>query len=64
MAQVSGGKYYTPAQIEKMANELHFPPQRLQQTREINLWNKWLVLLLFIGLLVVEWSIRRRKGML
>ena len=64
MAQVSGGKYYTSAQIEKMSNELHFPPQQLQQTREINLWNKWLVLLLFIGLLVVEWSIRRRKGML
>jgi len=64
VAQLSGGKYFTPQNFREVANELPVENKEQIRIQEINLWNEWLVLILFLLLLAFEWIIRRRKGML
>ncbi len=64
MAQLSGGVYYTPANFQQLANQLPTEKRQRQRVSDINLWNEWLVLALFLVLLALEWTIRRRRGML
>jgi len=64
LAEESGGHYLTPDRLEDLEKLIQFAPKTWVETREINLWNKAILLLLFIGLLATEWTIRRRKGML
>jgi len=64
VAQLSGGKYFTPENFREVANELPVENKEQIRIQEINLWNEWLVLILFLLLLAFEWIIRRRKGML
>ena len=39
-------------------------PVPIETLPPLPLWNKWPVLLLFLGLLTGEWLLRKRKGML
>ena len=48
----------------EVAKELPIENQEQIRIQEINFWNEWLVLILFLLLLAFEWIIRRRKGML
>jgi hypothetical protein len=64
VAQVSGGKYYTAQNFTDINNELQVEIKEQIRLQEVNLWNEWIVLFLFLFLLAFEWIIRRRKGML
>jgi uncharacterized membrane protein len=63
MAQVSGGKFYTEKNADRLVDDL----KRLKKfaTVEIqrDIWDMPLVLVLLFGLFGLEWWIRRRKGM-
>ncbi len=64
LSALSGGKFYLPSQVGRLSRDLHLENRPLTSETEYNLWNIWLLLVALILLLSVEWSIRRRKGLL
>jgi hypothetical protein len=64
MAEVSGGKFYERDQIGNLVNDLEFTEKREEKTKEIQLWNHPILLILFIGCLSAEWAIRKRAQLL
>ena len=64
-ASVSGGKFYLPHEAETLLSDLprvhsKFP---LDTDPPIPLWNTWPILVLFLGLLAMEWVLRKRAQM-
>lgn len=64
MAEVSGGKFYEKDQIGNLANDLDLSAKEEERTREIQLWNYPLLLILMVGCLSIEWAIRKRAQLL
>jgi hypothetical protein len=64
MAEVSGGKFYEKDQIGNLAADLELSEKQQERTKEIQLWNHPFLLILFIGCLSVEWTIRKRAQLL
>jgi uncharacterized membrane protein len=63
VASVSGGKFYTVNQAERLTNDLKHLQKVVPVDVETDIWDMPIVLMLLFGLLAVEWLIRRRKGM-
>ena len=64
-AKLSRGRFYEIADAGSLAGDL--PPGRqvpIESLPPVVLWNQWWVLLLFLCLLIAEWILRKRKGML
>jgi hypothetical protein len=64
-AAASGGHFYTVADVADILKNL--PPGRpirLESRPPQPLWNSWRLLLLLVALLVGEWLLRKRTGML
>jgi hypothetical protein len=65
VSQETKGRHYTIATADRLLKDLprgrQVPVERLPP---VVLWNKWPVLLLFLTLLVTEWMVRKRKGLL
>lgn len=63
-AQLSGGKLYTLADVDRLADDL---PRGRTTTIEAQsphpLWNQWYSLVLFVGVLTAEWALRKRLGL-
>jgi hypothetical protein len=64
MAEVSGGKFYEKDQIGNLVNDLELTEKKEERTKEIQLWNHPILLILFIGCLSAEWAIRKRAQLL
>ncbi len=64
IANLTGGEYFTSDTISQLPERLQVEGRQKMQITEINLWNEWLTLALLILLLSIEWTIRRRRGML
>jgi hypothetical protein len=64
MAEVSGGKFYEKDQIGNLANDLEFTEKKEERTKEIQLWNHPILLILMVGCLSAEWAIRKRAQLL
>ncbi len=63
-ATTSGGKFYTPVDVDSLTKDLPRPQQvPLDTDPPIPLWNTWPVLVLFLTLLVAEWVLRKRAQM-
>ncbi|MCG2684631.1 MAG: hypothetical protein L6306_13590 [Planctomycetales bacterium] len=63
-AEISGGRYISFETADQLAREL--PPGRrtpIESLPPAPLWNRWPVLALFLGLLIAEWVLRKRGGM-
>jgi len=60
----TSGTYYRPEDVSRLKKDLKFPSRELSSENAYNLWNVWLLLAVIILLFVIEWSIRRRKGLL
>ena len=59
------GRFYRMNQVERLLDDL--PPGRqvpIETLPPETLWNKWWLLTAFLGLIVTEWILRKRKGML
>lgn len=64
-AETTHGKFYTIADAEHLADEL--PRGRrvpIENLPPVELWNRWWLLAPFLALVISEWILRRRKGML
>ena len=63
-AEATGGRYYTFAAAADLLADL--PPSRqvpIESLPPYPLWNRWPLLAAFLGLLVAEWILRKRRGM-
>ena len=64
-ATESQGAFYTITSAGRLLRDL--PEGRqvpIESLEPIVLWNKWPLVLLFVGLLVTEWVWRKRRGLL
>jgi hypothetical protein len=64
-AEVTQGNFYTIGTVDELPTAL--PPGRqvpVETLPPVVLWNRWWVLLVGIGMLVSEWVVRRRNGLL
>lgn len=64
VAAQSGGRYYNERQSPAFLDSLDWTAAVRETLVEIPLWNKTLVLGIFIAALTVEWFVRRRKQLL
>ena len=64
IAEVSGGIFYEKDQVGNFLNDLELVEKQEERTREIQLWNHPIFLILFIGCLSAEWAIRKRAQLL
>jgi hypothetical protein len=62
-AEATGGRFYTFASANDLLGDL--PPGRpvVVETSPRPLWSRWLRLAAFLGLLIAEWILRKRRGM-
>lgn len=63
LAAKTGGRYFSDANYDSLAAHLKFPDRITSGVKEIPLWNKLLLLVVVIGLLSIEWFVRKRSGM-
>jgi len=63
IAQISRGKLFLPDEIEHLPEQFQKPERQLKVGDEIELWDHWLVMVLFFGLLMTEWVVRRLNGL-
>ncbi len=64
-AELTKGRWYTTIDTSKLLSDL--PPGQpvpIETLPPIVLWNQWPLLMIFLTLIVGEWVIRKRKGML
>ncbi len=64
VAAAGGGKYYEPDHLADWIKSLPVNTLVVRNEQEIELWNNWRLLALFLTPLFVEWLVRKRKGML
>jgi len=63
LGEESGGGYFTPESVEEFPDAVPLEWASRTATRELELWNSPWMLLAFVGLLGVEWALRRSKGL-
>ncbi len=63
IAEASGGRYYTPATVSTLPEDVSFTESGTTVLEERDLWDMPLVLLLLLGVLGAEWGYRRRRGL-
>ncbi len=63
LAEITGGKSGPPDSLANIVQAMNFPDRESISTREIDLYNLPLLLIIMIVLLSLEWFIRKRKGM-
>jgi hypothetical protein len=63
LAEGSGGGYFTPATIQEVPESVAFEWTKRVSSKEFELWNSPWLLSAFVGLLSLEWTLRRRKGL-
>ena len=57
-ARISGGKFYREEHLHTLAGSIEPKTQKFTVRREELLWN-WPMLLLFVGLITLEWILRK-----
>jgi uncharacterized membrane protein len=63
LAQETGGRYYTPATADRLAEDLSVTGAGVTLTEQRDLWDMPVVFLLLIGLVGAEWAFRRVRGL-
>lgn len=63
IAQETGGKYYEPAGVQGLSEDLRYTGRGVTTVEERDLWHLPIVLILLMGLMCAEWGYRRRVGL-
>lgn len=63
VAEDTGGRFYTPATVQGLAEDLRYTGRGVTTVEERELWNLPIVFVLLIGLLCAEWGYRRAVGL-
>jgi len=63
IAQETGGRYYTPANLANLPEDLRYTGGGITLAEELELWDMPIFFLLLVGLIGCEWAFRRRRGL-
>lgn len=63
IAAETGGKYYTPAQVQSLLDDLTYRQTPYSERVTKDLWDMPVNFMLLIGLLSAEWFLRKREGL-
>jgi hypothetical protein len=63
IAQITGGQVIPPTAIEEVLELVSFTPQVTETTERKPMWNRWSSLLIVLGCLFTEWTVRKSKGL-
>jgi hypothetical protein len=64
VAEDTGGRYYTPATISNLPEDLRYTGAGVTLTEEKELWDMPILFILLLGMVGLEWALRRRRGMI
>ncbi len=63
IAKATGGRFYTPATVRSLPEDLALTKRGITVVRQMDLWDMPAVLLLLIGLMATEWWYRKGRGL-
>jgi hypothetical protein len=63
IARETGGRYYTPASVASLPEDLSITGRGSTIIEEKDLWDMPILLLLLLSMMAAEWLYRRRKGL-
>ncbi len=63
VAEITGGQVVPPTAIAEVLRLASLSPEVHETVRRTPLWNRWTNLWLVLGCLVVEWIVRKKKGL-
>ncbi|MDX1385009.1 MAG: glutamine amidotransferase, partial [Thermoanaerobaculia bacterium] len=63
LAAETGGRYYSPPDADRMVEDLALNQEGATVIERRELWDMPVVFVLFVGLLTLEWTLRRRAGL-
>jgi uncharacterized membrane protein len=63
IAEETGGRFYTPATMRTLPEDVSFTDSRATVIEERDLWDMPILFVLLVGLLSAEWGYRRRRGL-
>ncbi|MEJ6571252.1 MAG: hypothetical protein QNL01_07305 [Akkermansiaceae bacterium] len=63
IAALSGGKNLSMMQINELSALIDAEPETVTIEGPVSIWDHWLVMILLIGLIGVEWIIRRKRDL-
>jgi hypothetical protein len=63
LADVTGGRLFLPDELDQLPELFSGVSEKTTHREEIALWDHWLTLLLFCGLLTTEWVLRKLNGL-
>jgi hypothetical protein len=63
LAQTTGGTFYPINRAHQVTEKFQQVKETLTERKEIALWNHWLIFLVFCGLLMTEWVLRKVNGL-
>ncbi|RLS52291.1 MAG: hypothetical protein DWH91_17035 [Planctomycetota bacterium] len=63
LAKTTGGQYFPIHEAANVVKQFQDVKENLTQRHEVPLWNNWLVFLVFCGLLMTEWVLRKINGL-
>jgi hypothetical protein len=64
LANLTGGGFYTYGQFNEAVNNIDLNPVVESVQKEIVVWNKFWLLLIFIVMLSVEWILRKINNLI
>jgi uncharacterized membrane protein len=64
IAEETGGRPYTPATVDQLAEDLQYAGSGVTMVEERDLWDMPVLFLLLVGLIGGEWALRRRRGLI
>ncbi len=63
VARLSGGSMVGPDELHDLLPIFGAPREVLEERHDVELWDQWPLLALFVGLVTVEWLARRGSGL-
>ncbi len=63
VAKLTGGQVIPPTAIDEVLKLVSFTPEVSERVERTPLWNRWSNLLLVLGCVFTEWTVRKWKGL-
>jgi uncharacterized membrane protein len=63
VARETGGRYYTPETAEALARDIVYTNSGTTVVEQLELWDTPAMFIALLGLIAVEWLLRRRRGL-
>jgi hypothetical protein len=63
VARETGGRYYTPETAEALARDMMYTNSGTTVTEQLDLWDTPAMFVALLGLIAVEWLLRRKRGL-